>query len=332
MTTSDASMKINATYSEKRLDSLEWTKHRSEKYWEYRKKWSEYPKKFFVSPFPMNLDIETTNVCNLECSFCPRTIQIKEGTYSNIGTMTMELYKKIIDEGAENGLYSVKLNYLGEPLYDKYIVERIKYAKEKGIVEVMFNTNATALNEEMSHKILEAGIDSVFFSVDSINPERFNQMRPGAEYHSVVKNIKNFMKIKNEGDYKHIQTRTSMVVMPSNQHEVEEYTNFWLPIVGIVGYGEWVEHASTHGVIEDYNPDYICAQPFQRMFVMYDGVCTPCCIDDGRGYVLGNATKNTIKEIWHGEMYKKMRDAQTSGNYKDIDICRKCYMPYAETG
>jgi len=330
--TINTTMKINGTYSEKRLDDLEWPKHRSLEYWEYRKKWSEYPRRYYVSDFPIHLDIETTNVCNLECAFCPRTIQIKNGTYSPIGTMTRDLYKKIIDEGSENGLCSVKLNYLGEPLYDKYIVERIKYAKDKGVNEVMFNTNATDLTEEKSHQILEAGIDSVFFSVDSIDPDKFNKLRPGADYHSVVNNIKNFVKIKNEGDYKHVQTRTSMVVMPSNVNEVEEYTNFWLPIVGIVGYGEWVEHASTHGVVEEYNPDFVCAQPFQRMFVMYDGICTPCCVDDGRGYVLGDATKDSIKNIWHGPIYQKLRNAQTSGNYRDIDICKKCYLPDAKTG
>lgn len=332
MGTENETMKINGTYSEKRLDDLEWPKHRSKEYWDYRKNWTDFPRRYHVSPFPIHLDIETTNVCNLECPFCPRTIQINDGTYSDIGTMNMNLYKKIIDEGAENGLCSIKLNYLGEPLLDKYIIERIKYAKEKGIIEVMFNTNATALTEQMSHKILEAGIDSVFFSVDSIIPEEFNKMRPGADYHQVVKNIKNFIKIKDEGNYRHVQTRTSMVVMPTNAHEVEEYTSFWLPIVGIVGYGEWVVHSSSHGEVEDYNPDFVCSQPFQRMFIMYDGVCTPCCVDDGRGYVLGNVTKNTVKEVWHGDIYKKLRDAQTSGNYKDIDICKRCYLPDAKTG
>jgi MoaA/NifB/PqqE/SkfB family radical SAM enzyme len=324
-------IKPNATYSEVRLSDLEWPKHRGPEYWEYRKKWAEYPKKMYEGDFPLHLDIETTNVCNLLCPMCPRTIQIDNGTYVDIGTMSMDLYKRIIDEGAANGLCSIKLNFLGEPLLDRYIIERIKYAKSKGIIEVMFNTNATMLTEEMSHKLLEAGLDSIFFSVDSISRERFNKIRIGADYDTVVKNIINFVKIKNEGNYKHVQTRTSMVVMPSNKHEVEEYTKFWLPIVGIVGYGEWVEHTSTQGVIEDYNPDFVCSQPFQRMFVLYDGICTPCCVDDGRGYILGDVKKNTIKEIWHGEPYKKLRNAMMNGRYKDIDICARCYVPYAKT-
>lgn len=324
--------KPNATYSEVRLPNLEWPKYRSQEYWEYRKKWSDYPKNMYVSEFPLHLDIETTNICNLLCPMCPRTIQIDNGTYVDIGTMSMDFYKKIIDEGARNGLCSIKLNFLGEPLLDKYIVERVKYAKDNGIIEVMFNTNATMLTEEMSHNLLEAGLDSIYFSVDSASKNIFEKIRVNADFDTVVKNIQNFVKIKNEGNYKHVQTRTSMTVMPSNKHEVEEYTKFWLPILGIVGYGEWVEHTSTQGVIEEYNPDFVCSQPFQRMFIMYDGICTPCCVDDARGYILGDLEKNTVKDIWHGERYVKLRNAMTSGRYKDIDICSRCYIPLAKTG
>ena len=171
---------------------------------------------------PVIYNIETTNACNMTCKMCPRTIQMKEGVGylpENDAEFPMDLYKKIIDEGAENGLCSIKFQYLGEPLADSHIVERIKYAKDKGILDTMFNTNATYLTEEMSHKLLEAGVDDIFFSVDSIIPEKYNKIRIGADYHDVVENIKNFMKIKKEGNYKHVQTRVSMVVLPGTPQE-----------------------------------------------------------------------------------------------------------------
>jgi|SRR3972149_11093306 len=328
LTTRD--IKPNATFFTVQDPNLEWPKHRGSDYWEYRRKWSEYPQKMHTSNFPIHLDIETTNVCNLLCPHCPRTIQINEGRYVDIGTMSLEMYKKIIDEGEKEGLCSVKLNYLGEPLLDKYILERIKYSKDHGVIEVMINTNAMTLDEKMSHKILEAGIDSVYFSVDSINADNFNKIRVGADYKVVVDNIKKFIKIKNEGKYKHVQTRTSMVVMPQNKNEVDAYVKFWKPIVGIVGLGEWIEYTSSHGKYEQYNPDFVCAQPFQRMFILWDGVCTPCCVDDGRGYILGDIKKNTVKEIWHGEAFTKMREAHIGGHYNDISICARCYLPYAQ--
>ena len=50
----------------------------------------------YTSDFPLHIDIETTNICNLLCPMCPRTIQIDNGTYVDIGTMSMDFYKKII--------------------------------------------------------------------------------------------------------------------------------------------------------------------------------------------------------------------------------------------
>ena len=323
------------TYTEIRSKDVVWTEHRSKEYWEYRKKWTEYPTKMFVSDFPLHLDIETTSYCNLECTMCPRTVLMKEGKDylpGNDVEIPMDTFKKIVDEGAENGLCSIKFQYLSEPLADSKIIERIKYAKDKGILDTMINTNATYLDEEMSHKILEAGLDDVFFSVDSIIPEKFNKIRVGADYHNVVENIKNIMRIKEEGGYKHVQTRVSMVLLPGTKtEEIEKYRNFWLPIVGTVGFDEWINHSSSHGEYSDYNPNFVCAMPFQRMFITYNGKCTPCCLDAKRQYVVGDVYENTVKEIWHGEKLTTMRELQKKGKYRDIELCRQCYLPFSKS-
>jgi radical SAM protein with 4Fe4S-binding SPASM domain len=328
-------IKPNPTYSEIRSKDVVWPKHRSDEYWEYRKNWSEYPKKMHVSDFPLHLDIETTSYCNLECVMCPRTIQMKEGIGylpENEEEFPMDLYKKIIDEGSDNGLCSIKFQYLSEPLADSKIIERIKYAKDKGIMDLMFNTNATLLTEKMAYDLLESGLDDIFFSIDSIIPEKYNKIRVGADYDQVIENIKSFMKIKNEGNYKHVQTRTSMVVLPgTKQSELDEYVKFWLPIVGIVGFDEWIDHSTKRKELNDYNPNFICAQPFQRLFIMHEGTCTPCCVDATRGYPLGHVQEQSITEIWHGEKLTKMREAQTSGNYRSIEICKKCYIPFSKS-
>ena len=42
------------------------------KYLEYRRQWMENPKNFKVRDFPIHLDIEITNRCNLKCTFCDK--------------------------------------------------------------------------------------------------------------------------------------------------------------------------------------------------------------------------------------------------------------------
>jgi radical SAM protein with 4Fe4S-binding SPASM domain len=318
-------------YHEFKTNESNWAEFRSKEYWEYRKKWTDIPQSMTVTDFPIHLDIETTSYCNLECKMCARTILMNEGTDYIRGQdveFPMDKYKEIIDEGAGNGLCSVKLQYNGEPLADSKIVERVKYAKDKGILDVMFNTNATLLTEEMSWKLLEAGLDDIFFSAESIDPETYNKIRVGADFHQVVANIKKFMQVKKEGKFDHVQTRISSIRFPNTkEEEVEEYKNFWLPIVGSVGYIDWVNQSTGKNEFEQYNPDFVCAQPFQRLFILYEGSCTPCCIDVRKSYSLGSIYENTVKDIWHGEKLTKLRELHMAGKYRDVEMCRKCLAP-----
>ncbi|KUO39432.1 MAG: hypothetical protein AVW05_01565 [Hadesarchaea archaeon DG-33] len=323
-----------ATYGEVRRtpDIMDWEKARGKEYWGYRRKWEEYPKKMYAGDFPIHLDIETTNACNLRCPMCPRTVQEIEKT-GKVGFMDFGLYKALIDQGAENGLCSVKLNYLGEPLIHPDVVEQVSYAKEKGVIEVMFNTNAVTLTEDMSRKLLDAGLDSIFFSVDSPYPEKYNQIRVGADFHRVVANIKRFVELRNELGYKHVQTRASMVVMGNPREELEEYKKFGFGVLGVdlVGYGELIDYTKEEeGYPKYYNPNFVCAQLFQRMFIMWDGLVTLCCVDNKRESIMGNARKEKLKDIWNNEKYEKIRSVHIAGSYYEIPICSKCYVPVSD--
>jgi len=54
-----------------------------------------------VEIFPIFLDIEITSACNLKCPFCATTYR---GNKIKKGFREFEILKKIIDEGADNGL------------------------------------------------------------------------------------------------------------------------------------------------------------------------------------------------------------------------------------
>ncbi len=96
-----------ATYSELRREEekMQWELARGPKYWAYRKEWEERPKRLDPGDFPIHLDIETTNACNLRCPMCPRTIMELDKN-SGVGQMSLDFYKSLIDQGAENNLSS----------------------------------------------------------------------------------------------------------------------------------------------------------------------------------------------------------------------------------
>ncbi len=248
--------------------SKKWESFRNEEYFEYRKNWSEYPKKRFVSDFPLHLDIETTDLCNLKCPMCSRTIMDEHEKINKNKYITKEEYINIIDQAVEHGVKSIKLQYLGEPLLHKDVVFQVEYAKQKGILDVMFNTNAVLLTKEMGKQLLEAGLDKLFISFDAVNPKLYAQQRVGTSIGKVIDNIYNFIKLRDEISPK-TYIRLSMVMYddPIWQKQFEAMKIMWDGLVDGLGYGLFNERDKYKRVVFEKVDGFACEQLFQRMFL-----------------------------------------------------------------
>ena len=321
--------KIIPIFSEMRSEkAYSWEIARDENYHEYRRLWKEYPEKQAISNGPLHLDLETTSNCNLLCPYCPRTAPALKGEFP-VGSMSFKFYSDIIDQRAEFGARSVKLNFLGEPLLHPDLSKQIRHAKKRGFVDVMLNTNATLLTESMSHKILDAGLDSIFFSFDSTDRETFRKMRVGADFDEVKRNIFNFIEIKDSGGYNHVHTRLNVTLLKQSKEDLTQLQDMFLDKVGIIGFGRAInpnEKFGGYGIVENF----VCAQPFQRIFINYDGTVFPCCLDRFALMKMGNAHDTPIVDIWHNEKYQLLREHMKNGTYHELELCQDCYAPHCK--
>ena len=314
-----------------------WLEARGSRYRDYRREWDRRPAEGQAGDTPLHLDIEATNLCNLKCVMCPRTRLVSLGNQKwsprGLGAMDMDLYRSLIDRAAAAGVYSIKLNQLGEPLLHPGIREMVAYAHERGLY-VMINTNATLLTEDMSARLLEAGLDDMFFSIDSADPADLARIRPGVELGQLIKNIKEFLRLRDEMALRHVRARASMCTGLSGKDTHEEVTSYYrlMHELGIdeVGYGPADDH------LADYSRDnlslakgFVCEQIFQRMFVTWDGVLVPCCGHWEREYIIGSAGCSTdLQRIWREPVYQRLRQAHLQGVFHRIPICRRCSVPY----
>ena len=294
----------------------------TKEYKEYRRKWNENPKEFKVGDFPIHVDLELNTTCNLKCIMCFQSFDTPKPR-----KMEIELFKKIIDEGSEKGLCSIKTQYRGEPLLNKNMPELVKYAKNKGVIEVMFNTNATLLTEEMAMGLIEAGLDKLICSVDGYTKEIYEQIRINANFENVLINIKRLQSLKKKMESKKPIVRVQMVDGPKNHHQIKEYMKFWGKLVEHVAIEEKLDWEA---VDEDDTPleDWVCAQLWQRLLVLADGDILPCCraIMGGneKVEVLGNAYKDLLENIWKGSRLSKLRALHREGRSHEIKMCRRC--------
>ncbi|MHC4458675.1 MAG: radical SAM/SPASM domain-containing protein [Planctomycetota bacterium] len=330
MKASNSDIRININYHEIYKSERYLTVERDfdEAYREYRRQWHENPKQGIVAPFPLHLSLETTNLCNLHCPMCARTLKAKQGLLDPPRFMDYTIFTQIIDEGAAHGLKAIKLNAGdSEPLIAKDISERVRYAKERGILEVMINTNATLLTKKTSSELIEAGLDRLLVSFDSPNKKKYEEIRVGANFDKVVTNLRNFAKIRR--DRQRPVLRLSMVKMTNNQNEIKAFKDMWrgtADILAVLDYQnpQGMDESSRAAYKPSLKANFCCSQLWQRLQVRVDGTVTPCCGDYLNKLKLGNAENERIIDLWMGQKLNRLRELHRSGCFSEIATCRSC--------
>src|SRR5918993_4760752 len=142
---------------------------------------------------PEIVQIESTNICNAKCVFCPR-----DEMHRRQGIMSLDLYKKIVDECVELGITHVRVHNYGEPFIDRRLVEKVRYAKDRGIKEVGMISNGSLITEDLARGMIDAGLDAINISVDAAGRDVFESTRIGLKYDKVIANIEGLVRIRAE--------------------------------------------------------------------------------------------------------------------------------------
>ena len=69
--------------------------------------------------------------------------------------------------------------------------------------------------------------------------------------------------------------------------------------------------------------DFICAQPFSRLTVLFNGDVTPCCVDWSHKLVVGNINSESLDHIWNS-LCNKIRHQHIKNSFDDDSPCIKC--------
>lgn len=282
--------------------------------------------KFNDSPYPSIVHIETTNLCNAGCVMCPHD-NMKRRT----GMMDDDLYKKIIYECVRGKVENVWTFMMGEPLLDKDLQNKIIYAKEKGISNVGFFTNASLLNEEIAVKLLESRIDHITISFDALTEDTYKNIRPKLLYDTVSNNIKNFMELRKKRKLKKPFVAIEFVEMDKNKHETEAFRKKWEKIVDAVYVSlmlNWGREDYKNIALNDvhYRIRRPCPLLWKDLVVFIDGTVPLCCYDCDGEIFLGDIKKQRFDEIWTGKILSNIRRIHLSGEYDKISKCSKCNM------
>ena len=302
---------------------------------------------FYILPsMPDQVQIEITNKCNLDCNMCPRESLGLEHKH-----MDLDLFKKIVDR--LSGARLITLTGWGEPFMHPNIFDMIKICKKKGF-KVQLTTNGIFLNDSISKKIINSGIDSISFSIDTLN----GNSRFGHENHAAQKNIVTLLESrngrkpkvtlqstiqKNGGDeiFNLIQWGSSVGIDRVNLGRLDLRFNEDLPRpskeeekdilikanrLGREGRIEvdCIQSSVGKGIQKEiykilkyalHRFGKYCLKTYTYVYINLNGDVTPCC--GLPMHKIDNIIQGELKDIWNGKEFIEFRKKQT-------EICGKC--------
>jgi MoaA/NifB/PqqE/SkfB family radical SAM enzyme len=266
---------------------------------------------------PEIVQIESTNICNAKCVFCPR-----DDMHRKQGIMSFELFTKIVDECAALGITHVRVHNYGEPFVDKKLVDKVRYAKQKGIKEVGMISNGSLITEAVARGMIDAGLDAINISVDASGKEVFESTRVGLKYDTVIANIERLVRLRADSGKRRPKLILSFV-RQNNSADEQAFIEHWRKIADKIHITDLHNWGGTLHQQSDVN--YPCYRPWLTFTVLWDGRVALCCADFDGHTVLGDLNTHSIQDIWNNDAYRAVRREHLESG--GPDVCRSCDLP-----
>jgi len=271
-------------------DFLEHRKEQEEKHWSRKSDRESKPLDSILT-----IEINTTELCNRTCVFCPRH---DPEVFPNRNLhLTLKGANIIAEELGCNG-YIGKISFsgFGENLLNPQFPEIIKaFRFELPQATIECNTNGDKLTEEYVTRLYRSGLDLLYINLyDGIHQmEHFDTMMANARIR--------------EDSYKY-------------RMHWGDFEKHGLILNNRSGVIDWVGVEETDIKSLQGKP---CHYPFYKMFVDWNGDVLFCSNDWGREHVVGNLLQQSLHDVWFSKPMAKIRKKLMRGD-RSLSPCNKC--------
>ena len=303
------------------------------------------------SPVLHRIQIEPTNRCNFRCGYCRRTHWARPVGEMSLARLAILLAKL-------PPVRHIHLQGVGEPLLNRELAAMVRLIREKGM-GAGTSTNASLLTRAKSAALLDAGINRINLSLDTLDAGELGRVRKGARLDMILDNIATLAAVRDQGRYAGCELAIACVAQQSTIHDlprlveraaslgldevyVQNLNSDFLPSdyvaaqgcaqAGLETYREATrqagEVASRLGIRflapELAEPDFgwRCRWPFLGCNITWDGFVSPCCLQPDPDILnFGNLFDADFQQIWRSQAYELFRADVRAGK---AAICSTC--------
>jgi organic radical activating enzyme len=274
--------------------------------------------------------VEISNICNLQCSFCPEVERPKD-------IMDEELFSKIIGDIAPL-TESVCFHLMGEPLGHPKLGRFVEICNLHNL-PIDLTSNGTLLNETRSEILLNPIVRQVNFSLHS-----FEANFPGKDISSYLDKVFGFTKkaLEYRPDL-YINFRLWNLEDPdgpskSNAEIFKRIRSDFNPAFDERVNVRWKKGVRVRGrLYVNFDSRFkwpsldqpirstkgFCYGLQSHFGILTDGTLVPCCLDKEGVISLGNCRGRPVLEVLADLRAQKIREGFQQGDLVE-ELCRKC--------
>lgn len=281
--------------------------------------------------FPSQVVADTTEVCNLACVHCTHPA-FKKSEHYRARMLAPELNEKMVNEVRDHGrgrtLY-IRYSGNGEPLLHPQIFPMLDYAVRQSGTTVTLTSNGTLLNEVRTDKLLATGVNLVDVSLDAFEPETYARIRVHGDLAATRENVRRLIRRAAETGGR-TKVVVSFIEQLDNRAEIPDFEKFWRSEgAQQVVVRRLHTNANSTAKVLAHRPAITavrrpCLYPWERILLNPNGQLAFCPQDWIHASDLADYQHTTIREVWQGELYRKLREAHLSGNFACHGFCGQC--------
>ena len=279
-----------------------------------------------ITKFPSVILLDNCSACNLRCSICDHK-NIRK--HRKIENMSIELYKKLINEIAkENSMARVWNIFFGDPFLCRDMAYRIEYAKNKGLQDVVLNSNGVLMKPDRAEELIRSGLDAMYVGIDAASEKTYNKIRTGGDFNKSVRNVLAYKDLLRKFGNGKQKLFVQFVVTEKNENELDDFKTFWKnngvnakirPKISWAGLVQ-AKNLRDNKKIKRKS----CYWLMQTMSICADGRVALCAVDLHCKTECGSALNNNILELWNG-LLKKYRIIQKEEKWNQLPVmCFNC--------
>ena len=172
-----------------------------------------------VNEYPAKLFVEVTTRCNLQCGMC-----VKQNGIGGIteGTMSPGTFERLVPVFPR--LDTLVLNGIGEPLLHPLLETFIARARAvlPETASIGFQSNGMALTDERAASLVDAGLDRICLSLDTVSDDSFRAIRSGGEMGGIVAAFASLNKARARRRGRDLRIGIEFVLMRGNLADLPE--------------------------------------------------------------------------------------------------------------